>query len=424
MATILSMPKWGLAMKTGLVVEWLKQPGEPVQQGEPIVQIESEKATDEVESPLTGIMRWIEVKVGDSVPVGASIAVITAPNEELSDEQVIALLREDAEIKQQKAEMLTKQLATPKTPVAAPPGGTERAPVAAGTRVNASPVARRMAQELGIDLATVTVTGTGPGGMIGREDVLRAAEERKTVSEEQAPLAPIEVAEVVPVTEQSLVLSNIWRIMAERTTQSWTSVPHFYLVREVNVSRLITWREQILKQVAEKVTYTDLLVKIVAAALRMHPRVNASWNDGKITLKQEVNVGLAVAVEEGLVVPVIHQADTLSLGEIARQRMELVAKAQAGKLRPVDISDGTFTISNLGMYNVDAFNAIINQPQAAILAVGRITERVVPVNGQPAVQPMMVLTLSCDHRAIDGARGAQFLDTVANYVEEPLGLLG
>jgi len=155
----------------------------------------------------------------------------------------------------------------------------------------------------------------------------------------------------------------------------------------------------------------------------MHPRLNASWSEDKIILKQEVHVGLAVAVEEGLVVPVIHEADKLSLGEIARQRMELVAKAQAGKLRPQDISGGTFTISNLGMYNVDAFNAIINQPQAAILAAGRIAERVVPVNGQPAVQPMMVLTLSCDHRAVDGARGAQFLDTVATLIEEPLGLL-
>ena len=171
-------------------------------------------------------------------------------------------------------------------------------------------------------------------------------------------------------------------------------------------------------------TYTELLVKIVAAALRMHPRVNASWYEGKIVLKQEVHVGLAVAVEEGLVVPVIHAADTLSLSEIARQRMELVTKAQGGKLRPVDISGGTFTISNLGMYNVDAFNAVINSPQAAILAVGRIAERVVPVNGQPAVQPMIVLTLSCDHRVIDGARGAQFLDTVASSIEEPLGLLG
>jgi pyruvate dehydrogenase E2 component (dihydrolipoamide acetyltransferase) len=171
------------------------------------------------------------------------------------------------------------------------------------------------------------------------------------------------------------------------------------------------------------VTYSDLLVKIVAAALREHPRLNASWVGGKIILKQEVHVGLAVAVEEGLVVPVIHQADRLSLGEIAGQRIELVAKARAGKLRPQDISDGTFTISNLGMYNVDAFNAIINQPQAAILAAGRIAERVVPVNSQPAVQPMMVLTLSCDHRVVDGARGAQFLETIAALIEEPLGLL-
>jgi pyruvate dehydrogenase E2 component (dihydrolipoamide acetyltransferase) len=201
-------------------------------------------------------------------------------------------------------------------------------------------------------------------------------------------------------------------------------VPHFYLVREVNASRLISWREQTLRRSAEKVTYSDLLVKIVAAALQMHPRLNASWSEGKIILKQEVHIGLAVAVEEGLVVPVIHMADTLGVGEIAQQRIELVAKAQAGKLRPQDISGGTFTISNLGMYNVDAFNAIINQPQAAILAVGRIAERVVPVNGQPAIQSMMVLTLSCDHRAVDGARGAQFLDTIANLIEEPLGLVG
>jgi len=155
----------------------------------------------------------------------------------------------------------------------------------------------------------------------------------------------------------------------------------------------------------------------------VHPRINASWSDGKITLKPEVHMGLAVAVEDGLVVPVIHHADALGLAEIARQRMELVAKAQGRKLRPQDIGEGTFTISNLGMYKVDAFNAIINQPQVAILAVGRITERVVPVHGQPAVQPMLVLTLSCDHRAVDGARGAQFLDSVANLIEEPLGLL-
>jgi pyruvate dehydrogenase E2 component (dihydrolipoamide acetyltransferase) len=211
--------------------------------------------------------------------------------------------------------------------------------------------------------------------------------------------------------------------MAERITQCWTSVPHFYLLREVNASGLIAWRDKAHKGAETKITYTDLLVRVVAAALRRHPRLNAMWDEGKIRLNEQINVGLAVAVEDGLVVPVVHAADKLSVGEIAARRQALVARAQAGKLRPDDIAGGTFTISNLGMYGVDAFNAIVNPPQAAILAVGRIAERVVPVNGQPAVQPMLVLSLSCDHRVVDGARGAQFLDTVAGWIQEPLGLL-
>jgi pyruvate dehydrogenase E2 component (dihydrolipoamide acetyltransferase) len=216
---------------------------------------------------------------------------------------------------------------------------------------------------------------------------------------------------------------TIWRIMAERMTASWTSAPHFYLVREVNVSRLVTWRERATKQGGSRVTYTDLLVKLVAAALVRHPRANSSWRDGSIVQNAEINIGLAVAVDDGLLVPVLHGADRLSLAEIAGRREDLVSRGQAGKLRPADIQGGHFTISNLGMYGVDAFNAIVNPPQAAILAVGRIADRVVPVNGQPAVQPMMVLTLSCDHRAIDGARAAQFLGDLAELIEEPLALL-
>jgi pyruvate dehydrogenase E2 component (dihydrolipoamide acetyltransferase) len=220
--------------------------------------------------------------------------------------------------------------------------------------------------------------------------------------------------------------------MAQRTTQSWTTIPHFSLVREVNASRLISWRKSWeylhdgrygVEMPDTRVTYTDLLVKIVAGALRLHPRLNAFCDERGITLQPEIHIGLAVAVDAGLVVPVIHRADQLTLSEIAQKRAVLVEKAQVGKLRPQDISNGTFTISNLGMYHVDAFNALINQPQVAILAIGRIAERVVPLHGQPAVQPMMVLTLSCDHRAIDGARGAHFLDTVATFVEEPAGLL-
>jgi pyruvate dehydrogenase E2 component (dihydrolipoamide acetyltransferase) len=211
--------------------------------------------------------------------------------------------------------------------------------------------------------------------------------------------------------------------MAERMTASWTTAPHFYLVREVNVSRLVTWRERASKQTGARITYTDLLVRIAAAALSLHPRVNASWRDGAIVQNSDVNIGLAVAIDDGLVVPVIHRADTLSLVEITARREDVVSRGQAGKLRPGDIQGGGFTISNLGMYGVDAFNAIVNPPQAAILAVGRIADRVVAVNGQAVVQPTMVLTLSCDHRALDGARGAQFLGALAELIEEPLALL-
>jgi pyruvate dehydrogenase E2 component (dihydrolipoamide acetyltransferase) len=267
----------------------------------------------------------------------------------------------------------------------------------------ASPKARRLAADRGVDLRVVR--GSGPGGAVLAADVPAAA----------APAAsrPAAVGGV----------SNVWRIMAERMTASWTTAPHFYLVREVNVSRLVTWRERASKQTGVRLTYTDLLVKLVAAALVQHPRVNVSWKDGSIVTQAEINVGLAVAIDDGLVVPVLHRADTLSLAEIAARREDLVTRAQGGKLRPADIQGGTFTISNLGMFGVDAFNAIVNPPQAAILAVGRITERVVALNGQAVVQPTMVLTLSCDHRALDGAGGARFLGALADLVEEPLALL-
>ena len=211
--------------------------------------------------------------------------------------------------------------------------------------------------------------------------------------------------------------------MVERLSQAWTNIPHFYLIRETNASRLRAWREAAQKNSSEKLTFTDLLIKLTAVALRQYPRLNSSWIKDSIVLNPDINIGLAVAVEDGLFVPVIHHADQLSLSQIAARRNELVNRAQANKLTLDDLSGGTFTISNLGMYSVDAFNAIVNPPQAAILAVGRIADRVVPVNGQPAVQPMLTLSLSCDHRAVDGARAAQFLQVLADLVEEPLQLL-
>jgi pyruvate dehydrogenase E2 component (dihydrolipoamide acetyltransferase) len=293
--------------------------------------------------------------------------------------------------------------------------------------VPASPKARKAAADASLDLGTIT--GSGPEGAVLYADVMAAQSARAA-----APAAQGAPALAAPTGEAEIIRpGTIWRIMAERTTQSWTSVPHFYLTREVNAGRLITWRERAQKraqqQATEKITYTDLLVRLVAAALREHPRVNAMWRDGAtprdgaIHVSREVHIGVAVAVEEGLVVPVIHRAETLTVGQIAQHRAELVSRAQAGKLRPEDINGGTFTISNLGMYGVDSFNAIVNPPQAAILAVGRIVQRVVPVDDRAAVQPMMTLTLSCDHRAVDGARGAKFLQTLAEMIEEPLGLL-
>jgi pyruvate dehydrogenase E2 component (dihydrolipoamide acetyltransferase) len=455
-----------MSQDTGKILQWLKAEGEQVTKGEPLAEIETDKATVEIEAPAEGILARISAAAGDDVPVGKVIATILAPGEVSSENRTLVNQADLQRSARDGATPLPQVEATRQAAIAASPLASriaaehnldlsqvkstgkriqkadvlthlqdqeKYAPVRTSPRLTtglpllsplsplspASPKARRLAVEQGKNLAAIK--GTGPGGAVLAADVLAAIV--------QVPPTRVEVAEAAPATtaiasqSHELSLSNTWRIMAERTTQSWTTVPHYYLVREVNASRLISWREQVLKRSIEKVSYTDLLVKIVATALKMHPHLNASWHEGKVILKQEVHIGLAVAIEEGLVVPVIHLAETLSLGEIARQRIELVAKAQAGKLRPQNLSDGTFTISNLGMYNVDAFNAIINQPQAAILAVGRVAERVVPVNGQPAVQPMMVLTLSCDHRVVDGARGAQFLDTVATFIEEPLELI-
>jgi pyruvate dehydrogenase E2 component (dihydrolipoamide acetyltransferase) len=220
-----------------------------------------------------------------------------------------------------------------------------------------------------------------------------------------------------------LAVSRVWRVMAERVSQAWTTIPHFYLIREVNAHRLVAWRDDAQKRAHNKITYTDLLVKLTAAALRQHPRLNAAWQNETIVLNSGIHIGLAVALDDGLIVPVIHNADQLGLSQLAARRAELASKAQAGKLSLNDLSGGTFTLSNLGMYGVDAFNAIVNPPQAAILAVGRVADRVVPLHGQPAVQPMLTLSLSCDHRAVDGARGAQFLQTLAELIEDPLRLL-
>jgi len=464
MPTNVIMPALELAQETGKVLRWMKAPGDKVRKGEPIVEIETDKVTVEIESPASGILSHVTAHEGDVIPVGHTIALIaepgaapvsTAPLTPRSPQRgegerprstlspvgrgqgegsgVEGAGGEGARAEGVKASPLARRIAEEHgvdlARIKTASGKIEKADVLAFVEsrkaapsngaavvrlVAASPKARRIAVERGVDLSVLR--GSGPGGAVLVADVPAVAAPLTTAPLTTGPLT-------LPSPQRGEGVGTVWRIMAERMTASWTTAPHFYLVREVNVARLVAWLGTARKQTGARITYSDLLVKLVAATLAQHPRVNVSWKDGTLERHAEINIGLAVALEDGLVVPVIARADTLGLKDIAQRREDLVTRAQAGKLRPADIQGGVFTISNLGMYGVDAFSAIVNPPQAAILAVGRIADRVVPVNGQPAVQPTMTLTLSCDHRALDGARGAQFLGALADLIEEPLALL-
>ncbi len=377
------MPALGMAQETGKVLRWLKSEGDSVAKGEPLLEIETDKVTVEIEAPAEGRLAGIRAAAGDDVPVGETIAVLLAAGESLVE-----------------APPAAAAAAVAAAPAVAAPATASPEPVRA-RRPLASPKARRLAAERGVDLAALA--GSGPGGAVVAADVETSADGRPPTS--PAP--------------------GVWRLMAQRTTESWQSVPHFYLRREVDASRLESWRGSVRARPGhERVSHTDLLVKLSAEALRRHPRVNATWRDGGVVPIERVNVGIAIAVDEGLIVGVVHDADRLSLAETAARRIGLVEAARGGRLRPEDVGDGTFTVSNLGMYGVDSFDAIVNAPQAAILAVGRILEKIVPVDGLPAVRPILHLSLSFDHRAVDGARGAEFLDTLASLVEEPAGLVG
>ncbi len=374
MATNVILPVLGMAQDTGKIVQWLHAAGDQVQLGEPLAEIETDKVTVELESPATGTLANLSAAPGEDVPVGQVIAVILAAGE-----------------------MPASPVAAPVAVAAAAPGsmasghanghagaaslsGAVTAPARNGRQRLASPKAKRIAAERGLDIAAIR--GSGPDGVVLAADVLAAV-----------VVAP---QEALPTTASTL--STAWRIMAERTTQSWTTVPHFFLLREVDASPLKQWYVQAQKRAQEKLTYTDLLVKVVATALKQHPRVNASWINGNITYNEAVNVGIAVASEDGLLVPVIDDADDLSLNGIARHRVDLVQRAKAGKLRPTDLQGGTFTLSNLGMYGIDSFNAIINSPQAAILAVGAMADRVVAEGGSRS----FVQCLRSVFRAITG----------------------
>ena len=393
MATEVIMPALELAQETGTVVRWLKAEGDAVRRGEPLLEIETDKVTVEVEAPADGTLGALQAAEGEEVPVGRPVAFVLAPGE-AAPEPVGATAG---------AAGTTLATAAPAATAAAPLVAEPPVGPPAGRRQLASPKARRIAVERGIDIGTLR--GSGASGAVLAADVEAAA----------APSAGASAFEAV---------GTVWRVMAERTTRSWQTVPHFTLRRSVDASRLQSWRAAAqAKPDGERITHTDLLVRVAAEALRRHPRVNASWHDGTIAPGERVNVAIAVALDGGLIAPVIHDADRLELPAIAARRLELVESGRTGRLRPEDVAGGTFTISNLGMYGVDSFDAIVNAPQAAILAVGRIADRVVPIDGRPAVRPELELSVSFDHRVVDGVRGAEFLDTLASLVEEPAGLV-
>jgi pyruvate dehydrogenase E2 component (dihydrolipoamide acetyltransferase) len=391
MAISVVMPALEMAQENGKLLAWRKKEGERVTKGEPLLEIETDKAVVEVEAPGDGILSGITADVGAVVPVGQTIAWLVAPGEKPPAIAAAAAPAARASSRPERA-----------SAAAAAPASEPRA----GTASPISPKARRLAKELGVDIGKIR--GTGPDGTITSEDVQSFADGKGAAAPAPAGMEP---------------LSQVARLMAERTTQSWTSVPHFFLVRDVDGGELLAaqrrFSQEMEKAQGPGATITDLLIALLAKVLAKHPRMNASWTGEGIRLNPEINVSVAMAVKDGVVGAVIHKADKAKLAEISVLRRELTERARAGRLRPADITGGTFTLSNLGMYKVDAFSAIITPPQAAILAVGSISDRVVPVDGKPGIRPTMTMTLSSDHRVVDGARAAEFLSDLADAIREP-----
>jgi pyruvate dehydrogenase E2 component (dihydrolipoamide acetyltransferase) len=410
-ASEVKLPRLGQGMEAGTIVRWLKSEGDAVQKGEPLYELDTDKVTQEVEAEASGVLLRIAVQEGE-VPVGQTIAVIGKEGEELpvesskSSNGSAARVEETAQEEGSRAPARDDERERGRAASAGEPAPASPPPSRTDGRVKASPLARRIARERGIDLAAVT--GTGPEGRVVAEDVERAA-----VAPAAAVAAPVEGIEVQP-------LSSVRRTIARRLTQAWEA-PAFQISMTADMARALALRKRLVDHGGwtTKPTVTDVLTKACAVALMRHRAVNALFAGDAIELHPSANVGIAVAIEGGLVVPVIQAADRLTIAAIADARAALVERARGGALQQSDLAGGTFTISNLGMFGVDTFVAVLNPPQAAILAVGAIQERPAARNGELVVAPLMSLTLTCDHRALDGAAAADFLRSVKDFLEEP-----
>jgi pyruvate dehydrogenase E2 component (dihydrolipoamide acetyltransferase) len=422
MATEVKLPRLGQGMESGTIVKWLKSEGDKVEKGEALYELDTDKVTQEVEAEASGVLLKIAISSGE-VEVGKTIAVIGEQGEEVDAEP------EEPAGNGSTAREVTDDDQEEGSPAPAREQERERGRRASagdmgeqvsevrqpsgdnGGRIKASPLARRIARERGIDLSAVA--GTGPDGRVVAEDVERTAASGAPAPV-SAPALPLEGVEVQQ-------LSSMRKTIARRLTEAWQA-PVFQLSVTVDMGRALELRKRLVElqgDGAVKPTISDLLTKVSAAALMRHRAVNALYKGDAVELYPTANIGIAVAVPNGLVVPVIQGCERKSIAEIAAARALIVERARGGKLQQSDLDGGTFTISNLGMYGIERFIAVLNPPQAAILAVGSTEDRVVAVDGQPAVRPRMEITLTCDHRAVDGATGAEFLRDLKAFLEEP-----
>jgi pyruvate dehydrogenase E2 component (dihydrolipoamide acetyltransferase) len=420
-ATVITMPKMSDTMQEGTIAAWLKKVGDVVKSGEIIAEVETDKATMELESYEDGVLLYIGVEAGNAVAVDGVIAVI---GEKDADYQTLLKAHQSGgkssteEVKEEAPAPAKAEEPKKAEPAAAPAA----APVTSGERVKASPLAKKIAEDKGLDIRQVP--GSGEGGRIVKRDVENFVPSASPV----AASAPVSSASApAPMIGQESFreekVSQMRKTIAKRLAESKFGAPHFYLTMEINMDKAIEARKSMNEISPVKISFNDMVIKATAAALRQHPKVNSSWLGDKIRYNDHIHIGMAVAVEEGLLVPVIRFADSLSLSQISNQAKTLGGKAKNKELQPKDWEGNTFTISNLGMFGIEEFTAIINPPDACILAVGGIKETVIVKDGQMKIGNVMKVTLSCDHRVVDGAVGSAFLLTLKGLLEDPVRIL-
>ncbi|WKN43729.1 pyruvate dehydrogenase complex dihydrolipoamide acetyltransferase [Tunicatimonas pelagia] len=433
-ATVVTMPKMSDTMEEGVIANWLKKVGDSVESGDIIAEVETDKATMELESYEDGTLLYIGVDAGGSVPVDGVIAVI---GEEGADyEKLLKAQKSSSNGKSEQKD--EKKASAPESsengaeekdaPAYTPSRSSEDNNASSNGRVKASPLAKKMAQEMGYDIAQIS--GSGENGRIVKRDVeqyepqAQPTEQTQKKGEASAPAPTIELPKVVgEESYEEVRVSQMRKTIAKRLSESKFTAPHFYLTMEINMDKAVEARKSMNEISPVKISFNDLVVKAVAASLRQHPDVNVSWQGDTIRKNQHIHIGIAVAVDEGLLVPVVRFADNKSLSHIGAEVKDLAARAKNKQLQPKDWEGSTFTISNLGMFGIEEFTAIVNPPDACILAVGGIKQTAVVKDGQLVPGNVMKVTMSCDHRAVDGAVGAAFLKTLKSLLEDPIRIM-